>query len=81
MNSSAELRVIEAALRDVDEAEQVQARKALRDMLRTSRLNVSDLDRVATVSRLQRKSLVHLTVADLILMGLIEVNDDEAVAS
>lgn len=81
MNSSAELRVIEAALRDVDEAEQVQARKALREMLRTSRLNVSDLDRVATVSRLQRKSLVHLTVADLILMGLIEVNDDSAVAS
>lgn len=81
MNSSAELRVIEAALRDADEAEQVQARKALRDMLRTSRLNVSDLDRVATVSRLQRKSLVHLTVADLILMGLIEVNDDSAVAS
>lgn len=81
MNSSAELRVIEAALRDVDEVEQVQARKALRDMLRTSRLNVSDLDRVATVSRLQRKSLCHLTVADLILMGLIEVNDDSAVAS
>lgn len=67
-----------AEILKIDRILQQHARKALREMLRTSRLSTSELSLVVTVSRLQRKSLLHLTVQDLINMGLIEISPEVA---
>lgn len=56
-----------------DLKDQRGARKALLEMFRTSSVRLSELDSVATVSRLQRKSVRHLTVSDLIEMGIVTI--------
>lgn len=62
-----------AQLADVDRAEQRKAREVLQLMVETGQLRQSDLDVVATPSRDARKALRHLTVGELVDMGIVHV--------
>lgn len=60
----------------VDREEQRTARRVLRDMLRTGEIPAWALTVVATVTPKRRKPLGHLTVSDLVTMGLVTVGDN-----
>lgn len=68
--------VIRERLLRVDREEQRTARRVLRNMIRTGELPSWALTVVATVTPLRRKQLGHLTVADLVTMGIVAVGDN-----
>lgn len=75
--------VLREAINKVDESDRRTGRAALRHMVRTGQIREGDLLRVVAPRREVRMLIRHLTVQDLIDMGIVTVVEDvhdEAVA-
>ena len=68
---------LRALIREVDRQDQIKARVALAALVQLGKILESNLELVTTVKRNQRKSLRHLTVQELIDMGLVTVVPSE----
>lgn len=60
---------------DIDASEQRAARRALRLMVRGGGLRAAERQLVVTVTPQIRKTLMAITVADLVAMGIVRVTE------